>query len=62
MRNLKLQGRGEDVPNYSTLISLSSQIMRFDGPNNILIKRLLKEKLTVELEHFGKIIKEARAQ
>ena len=62
VRNLKLQGRGEDVPYLSTLIGLSSQIMRFDGPNNILIKKVLPEKLNIELEHFDNMINQIRKE
>ncbi len=61
IRNLKLQGRGEPVPNYSTVLSLGSQIFRFDGPNNIFVKELLREKLNIEIEHFSKMLKEVRS-
>lgn len=58
IRNLKLQGRGEPVPNFETIFALSSQILRFDGPNNIFVTKLLNEKLNIEIEHFNKLIKD----
>ncbi len=58
IRNLKLQGRGEPVANFTTILALSSQIFRFDGANNLFVRSLLKEKLDIELEHFEKLIKD----
>lgn len=58
IRNLKLQGRGEPVPNFETIFALASQILRFDGPNNIFVTNLLNEKLNIEIEHFNKFIKD----